>query len=57
MRLDMELRVRELNRLKEEKRSLQDAEEKRIKEEQGAVPSTLQEQHRRNLQDIDDIMK
>ena len=57
VRLEIELRTRELLRLKEEKRLALEAEEKRIKEELGAVPSLMQEQHRKTLQAMDDMLR
>ncbi|KAG5180850.1 hypothetical protein JKP88DRAFT_263797 [Tribonema minus] len=57
VRLDMELRKRELLRLRDERQAQQEALEAQIKEEQGAVPSTLQEQHRKALEEIDELIR
>lgn len=54
---DLDLRLKELSRLRDERQEQQEREEARIKEEQGAVSSTLQEQHRKKLEEVDDLMR
>jgi hypothetical protein len=53
----IEIRIRELERNKEELRKEFDEEEKRIKEEDGAVPPALADEHRARLEEMDGILR
>jgi hypothetical protein len=53
----IEIRIRELERNKEETRKEFDAEEKQIKEEDGAVPQQMADDHRARLDEMDGIIR
>ncbi|CAM9801782.1 unnamed protein product [Chrysoparadoxa australica] len=54
---DIELRTRELLRLRDERQKAALEKEEKLREEQGAVPSTVQEEHRLELEEIDSLVR
>lgn len=57
MSIEIELRTRELQRMRESKGKEFEEEENRIKQEEGAVSASLKEEHAKALAEIDDLIK
>jgi hypothetical protein len=53
----IEIRTRELQRNKEEMRKEFEVEEKVVREEEGAVPAAMQDDHRQRLEEMDSIVR
>ncbi|CAM9426180.1 unnamed protein product, partial [Ectocarpus fasciculatus] len=54
---EVELRTRELLRLRDVKQQEQNVVETRLKEDEGGVPSAVAEAHRKQLEDMDDVVR
>jgi len=56
VQIEVELRTRELNRLKEEKREENEEVERAAREEEGAISSEMMEAHRNSIVEIEELI-